>query len=236
MPRPAKLGITLPDSIKMDVYASSCQIESYTADIVNYVTHAVMTDVNRLITEMMDHKPNNAMQALGALQDAVNRQRIGMTLPAFRFDTSETPSPTPESPEPVASGGLHDQFAAKKCEYESPEIKPVSLVDGNTECVDYVDRAALKVNGYIVSLPRPARHNDVWHYLIAHYPDIVALNPEIRIRRNAEQFGFLTQSGKWLDREAAKKHVKKIGQRARFSENTQDLRGLFTEDLWGLFE
>lgn len=40
MPRPAKLGITLPDSIKMDVYDSSCQIESYTADIVNYVTHA----------------------------------------------------------------------------------------------------------------------------------------------------------------------------------------------------
>ena len=43
-------------------------------------------------------------------------------------------------------------------------------------------------------------------------------------------------TGKWLDREAAKKHVKKIGQRARFSKNTQDLRGLFPEDLWGLFE
>lgn len=102
----------------------------------------------------------------------------------------------------------------------------------DADYVDYVDRAAVKVNGYIVSLPRPARHNAVWSHLVAHYPDIVALTPAIRTNRTADQFGFLTQSGKWLDRAAAKEHVKKIGQRAQFSENTQDLQGLYTEDLW----
>lgn len=76
--------------------------------------------------------------------------------------------------------------------------------------------AAIRVNGLILSLPRPYRHHDI----IKHAADL-------RIKELLSDQGFLTSDGEYVDRTRGKAIAIEAGQKF-LSERYQ----LFSEDLW----
>ena len=76
--------------------------------------------------------------------------------------------------------------------------------------------AAIRVNGLILSLPRPYRHHDI----IKHAADL-------RIKELLFDQGFLTSDVEYVDRGVAKFLAKEAGQ-----EFLTERSELFSEDLW----
>lgn len=82
-----------------------------------------------------------------------------------------------------------------------------------------VDRAAVYKDGIIYSMPRPARHHNVLHAMIASGVD----------DRGSEQ-GFVTTLSRFVRRKPALRIADKAGQLK--SEPTAPYHGLFSEDVW----
>lgn len=76
--------------------------------------------------------------------------------------------------------------------------------------------AAIRVNGLILSLPRPYRHHDI----IKHAADL-------GIEEVLSDQGFLTSDGEYVDRKVGKAIAIEAGQKF-LAERHQ----LFSEDLW----
>lgn len=84
-----------------------------------------------------------------------------------------------------------------------------------------ITHVAIKREGIIYSLPRPARHHDV----IRHMVDEHGVPPPI----GSEQ-GFLDDSGTFLNRMQAGQHALMCGQIEKLKCLMKD--ELYSEDLW----
>ena len=84
-----------------------------------------------------------------------------------------------------------------------------------------VEKAALRVDGVVWALPRPARH----HILINAWNDAHFANGEAGRIPDHEQ-GFVTSEGRFVDRATAADLAYRAGQIGRKK------RSLFSEDLW----
>lgn len=83
--------------------------------------------------------------------------------------------------------------------------------------------AAIRLpDGRVVSLPPPARHND----LLVHALRQGTAREDICVA----QQGFVTNGGAWCDRRAALRIAQDAGQ--LLGEPTTVYLGLFTEDVW----
>lgn len=80
-----------------------------------------------------------------------------------------------------------------------------------------VAAAIIRHTGDVFSLPRPARHHTLIHYLAAE-GDPVPINGEQ---------GFITNRGRFVDRETALLIAQDAGQVGSTSHDR-----LFSEDLW----
>lgn len=91
---------------------------------------------------------------------------------------------------------------------------------------EHIERAAIKINktGTIYDLPRPARHADIIYYIVEQNRK----RPETRVSltRNQTTQGFLTNTGRFVDREEAGEIAYDAGQTER------RIMRLTTEDLW----
>lgn len=91
--------------------------------------------------------------------------------------------------------------------------------------------AAIKINGAIISMPRPARHHDILRQIkgLYEYGD----RPDFTY--NVEEQGFLTDEGMFLGRRGAFYHAHDCGQgtpNRRVSPGHYAGDVLFSEDLW----
>lgn len=89
--------------------------------------------------------------------------------------------------------------------------------------LEHIVAAALKFGEIIVSQPPPARH----HTLLRGMFDIIGKNEAVPI--GADDQGFLTNTGRFVDRKEAAELAVFAGQitMTKFQPNT-----LFSEDLW----
>ncbi|WP_423459923.1 hypothetical protein [Ottowia sp. VDI28] len=91
--------------------------------------------------------------------------------------------------------------------------------------------AAVKINGAIITMSRPARHADILRQISGLY------GPGERPgwTYEAEEQGFLTDDGVFLNRRAAYHHAHICGQgtpRRRVSSSDYAGDELYSEDLW----
>ena len=87
---------------------------------------------------------------------------------------------------------------------------------------DLVQSAAIKWEGLVLSMDRPARHGDLIRELSR-----LGL-PEAC---HGEQ-GFVTSDGKFVDRQSAYEIAMRAGQILATAQSLFPGRDLFTEDLW----
>ena len=89
--------------------------------------------------------------------------------------------------------------------------------------VETIIAAAIQIEGVTLSLPQPARHGQVLHAC----EGLV----EPHMLRPATQ-GFLTSTGRFVNRVQAKQIAHMAGQPQMRPENERHGRDLFSEDLW----
>jgi hypothetical protein len=80
--------------------------------------------------------------------------------------------------------------------------------------------AAILRGSLVLSLPRPARHHDIIRSMTGYR---IGFDPSLMIQ------GFLTDEGRFMDREMAATHAVIHGQIIRLGFQPDKL---FTEDLW----
>lgn len=85
-----------------------------------------------------------------------------------------------------------------------------------------ITRAAIRYKGNIVSLPQPARHHDI----IRHIADELKWHPHYLPVCGPEDQGFVTNTGRFIDRVEAYRVALNAGQLLRGTPN------LFSEDVW----
>ena len=85
--------------------------------------------------------------------------------------------------------------------------------------METIEAAAISHDGIVYSVPRPGRHHNVCHVMMAQ-----GLPPEtMRLQ------GFVTSTGRFVDRREAAIIARDAGQLLR-KTNPTDL--LFSEDVW----
>lgn len=90
--------------------------------------------------------------------------------------------------------------------------------------VETIATAAIRVDGEVWTLPRPARHHVlIQAWAIAHYRD----GEEGRIGEHDQ--GFVTSTGRFVEREEAKVIARAAG---RLLERASSSASLFSEDVW----
>lgn len=82
---------------------------------------------------------------------------------------------------------------------------------------DPIIAAAIKLDGKIFSVPKPGRHHDIIHKMVQD-----GVKPHAGIQ------GFVTQSGKFVDRQTGAKIAISNGQVSKLLSPPE----LFSEDLW----
>ena len=84
--------------------------------------------------------------------------------------------------------------------------------------------AAIQIEGMTLSLPLPARHGQVLAAMDAMHL------PEYQLHRACQ--GFLTSTGRFVNRVQAKQIAHMAGQPQMRPESERHQRDLFSEDLW----
>lgn len=103
---------------------------------------------------------------------------------------------------------------------------PITVNEGDAqaeESNDPIIGVAVKQGDLVVALPKPYRHCDCIRYAVE------TLRLTAPIGQPAPHQGFYTASGRFLNRQEAFKHVKRIGQPL---VNPEAHAYLFSEDLW----
>lgn len=92
-----------------------------------------------------------------------------------------------------------------------------------------ITHVATAYEGVVYSMPRPARHSDIWVNLHKIHETVILKN---------EKRGFLDSNGEWLTREGAFYRAQLTGQIKISSEWKENHPGklkagiLYSEDLW----
>ena len=89
---------------------------------------------------------------------------------------------------------------------------------------EHIVAAAIEIEGLVVSLPQPARHGHVHASCNA-----AGIPHEVYLRGTQ---GFLTNTGRFVNRVMAKHIAHRAGQPQMRPESEQHQRDLFSEDLW----
>lgn len=84
------------------------------------------------------------------------------------------------------------------------------------------------VNGELWSLPAPARHNHLIHAWSSSRPRVNGAPAFC----NPESFGFLTSSGRYVERREAKDIAEAAGQVLNIPGRSSQLPELYSEDVW----
>ena len=82
-----------------------------------------------------------------------------------------------------------------------------------------IKSAAIKSNGKVYSLPKPANHDAIVHYM----------ENKLGLLATGGESGFLDDKGNFLDRKKAFKHALASGQ---LSKSPRKSDTLHSEDLW----
>jgi hypothetical protein len=85
--------------------------------------------------------------------------------------------------------------------------------------IEHIVSAAIQIDGVILSLPRPARHGQV----MACAYDYLGIKPGREVQ------GFLTNTGRFVNRIEARLISYRAGQEPKQTGNDHEL---FSEDLW----
>ncbi len=90
--------------------------------------------------------------------------------------------------------------------------------------------AAIRINHAVISMAAPARHHDILRQIAGLY----APNDRPHWSYEAEEQGFITDSGEFLGRVPALVHAIQCGQPMRRVITDMSYQGqeLFSEDLW----
>lgn len=81
---------------------------------------------------------------------------------------------------------------------------------------------AVKQGSLMICLPKPNRHHDCIRYAV----EVLGLKPPIGAAALGQ--GFYLADGTYLNRQAAFRHVKQVGQ----PHSPEANKYLFSEDLW----
>lgn len=84
--------------------------------------------------------------------------------------------------------------------------------------------AAIEIEGLVISLPQPARHGQV-HAAC----DAARIPVDVYLRGTQ---GFLTSTGRFVNRVMAKHIAHRAGQHQMRPEKDRNQRDLYSEDLW----
>lgn len=90
---------------------------------------------------------------------------------------------------------------------------------------------AFKNENIIIMLPRPARHADLFCFMINNFGKKKA--KELALTMQGKGQGFYTDKGKYLDRFQAMRHAKRCKQKLIECDCPHKWNGpLFSEDVW----
>jgi hypothetical protein len=88
----------------------------------------------------------------------------------------------------------------------------------STTTLESIQLAAIRVNNDVTVLPKPGRHNDIIKFLVQKSFDLLVM-----------EFGFVTSTGRYVDRIEAKSIALNAGQ---LKNTNTKFFNLTSEDLW----
>jgi hypothetical protein len=139
------------------------------------------------------------------------REACGIADAAIFAPTANTPPVALPSGLVVVDGGAPYRAKAR--------IAELRKLAGELRACERIEAAAIEHEGVVYSVPRPGRHSDVCHKMMAEGLPTDAMRNQ----------GFLTSSGRFVGRTAAAILARAAGQLLR-KTNPTDL--LFSEDVW----
>ncbi len=85
-----------------------------------------------------------------------------------------------------------------------------------------IERAAIRYQGTVYSVPRPGRHHNVAHMMNEQGMDTITMLDQ----------GFVTSEGRFVDRKEAAVIAAAAGQLGIVRAKTNPVNQLFSEDVW----